>query len=136
MSNPTGTLFDSTNNRVLILDAKQLLSFSLATGDLEILSAPSFGIGPGFGFANDFALLETHFFRGVGLRPYRIMQYPRDDMKIYGKGLVPTRIISRDLANGVIEEARIVSVETANDLDNKLFTLTGLQDPDLQIPNL
>ena len=57
LSNPTGTLFDSTNNRVLILDAKQLLSFSLATGDLEILSAPSFGIGPGFGFANDFALL-------------------------------------------------------------------------------
>jgi hypothetical protein len=57
LSNPTGALFDPTNNRVLILDAKQLLSFSLATGELEILSAPEIGDGPGFSLSRDFALL-------------------------------------------------------------------------------
>ncbi len=70
LSNPTDALFDPINNRVLILDAKQLLSFSLATGDLNILSAPEIGVGPGFGLSRDFALLSdgailVSGFRGI-----------------------------------------------------------------------
>lgn len=86
--------------------------------------------------AQDFALLESHYFKGLGLRPYRILQYPRDDMKLYGDGLVPTRVISRDLANGVVEEARLVSLKLSNALDSKLFTLPALKGPGLRIPNL
>jgi len=84
----------------------------------------------------DFALLEMHFFQGEGLRPYRIVQYPRTDMAVHGKGLVAMRVISRDLANGVVEEARIVDIDTSGELDGKLFTLSGFQEPGFEIPNL
>ena len=56
LSNPTAVLFDALNERVLILDAKQLLSFDLTNNELEILSATDVGIGPNFGFARHFTL--------------------------------------------------------------------------------
>jgi hypothetical protein len=56
LSNPTAVLFDALNERVLILDPKQLLSFDLTNNDLEILSATDVGIGPNFGFARHFTL--------------------------------------------------------------------------------
>lgn len=56
LSNPTAVLFDALDQRVLILDPKQLLSFDIASGDLQILSANDVGSGPGFGFARQFAL--------------------------------------------------------------------------------
>ncbi len=70
LSNPTGVLFDATNNRVLILDPRQLLSFDLATSDLEILSAPETGMGPNLGFTRYFALdgdgaILVSSFRGI-----------------------------------------------------------------------
>ena len=70
LSYPTGALFDSINNRVLVLDPKQLLSFDLATNELEILSAPAIGAGSGFGFARHFTLdgigaILVSSFRGI-----------------------------------------------------------------------
>ncbi|NOX68712.1 MAG: hypothetical protein GXP15_05960 [Gammaproteobacteria bacterium] len=70
LSNPTGALFDSTNNRVLILDPRQLLSFDLATNELEILSAPGVGTGPNLSFARHLALdgdgaILVSGFRGI-----------------------------------------------------------------------
>ncbi|MDH3751261.1 MAG: hypothetical protein OEU90_11735 [Gammaproteobacteria bacterium] len=70
LSNPIGALFDSTNNRVLVLDPKQLLSFDLSTNELEILSAPAIGAGADFGFTRHFALDGTgaiiiSSFRGI-----------------------------------------------------------------------
>lgn len=70
LSNPIGALFDSTNNRVLVLDPKQLLSFDLSTNELEILSAPGIGAGADFGFTRHFALDGTgaiivSSFRGI-----------------------------------------------------------------------
>jgi len=70
LSNPTGVLFDSTNNRVLILDPKQLLSFDLATSELGILSASGIGMGPSFGFTRHLALdgdgaILVSGFRGI-----------------------------------------------------------------------
>ncbi|MBW2722980.1 MAG: outer membrane lipoprotein-sorting protein, partial [Deltaproteobacteria bacterium] len=56
--------------------------------------------------AMDSALVEVHFFRGLGLRPYRILQYPRAYMEEIGEALVPMRIISRDFENSRIDEAR------------------------------
>ncbi len=56
LSNPTAVLFDALNQRVLVLDPKQLLSFDIASSDLQILSANGVGSGPGFGFARHFAL--------------------------------------------------------------------------------
>lgn len=70
LSHPTGALFDATNNRVLILDPKQLLSFDLATSELGILSAPGIGMGPSFGFTRHLALdgdgaILVSGFRGI-----------------------------------------------------------------------
>jgi len=70
LSNPIGALFDSTNNRVLVLDPKQLLSFDLSTNELKILSAPAIGAGADFGFTRHFALDGTgaiivSSFRGI-----------------------------------------------------------------------
>jgi len=70
LSNPIGALFGSTNNRALVLDPKQLLSFDLSTNELEILSAPGIGAGADFGFTRHFALDGTgaiivSSFRGI-----------------------------------------------------------------------
>lgn len=56
LSNPIAALFDALNDRVLILDPKQLLSFDLLNKELEVLSAPGIGLGPNFGFARHFTL--------------------------------------------------------------------------------
>lgn len=49
ISHPTGALFDAASNRVLVLDAKQLLAFDVATGALDVLSSSTTGTGPRFG---------------------------------------------------------------------------------------
>lgn len=51
LSHPSGVTFDPIGNRVLIVDAKQLLAFDVASGQLEINSSAEVGAGPGFGFA-------------------------------------------------------------------------------------
>ncbi|MCH7599065.1 MAG: outer membrane lipoprotein-sorting protein [Myxococcales bacterium] len=86
--------------------------------------------------SQDYALVEIHFFQGLGLRPYRILQYPRSDMKAIGRGLVPMRMISRDFRTNRIDEARVVKVKPGNRLDPKLFTLTRMRDAKFEIPNL
>jgi hypothetical protein len=68
LSSPTDTQFDSANNRVLILDPTQVLSFNLATNELGILSGPGSGEGPGFGFATAFALVGDGAALVSGLR--------------------------------------------------------------------
>jgi type II secretory pathway predicted ATPase ExeA len=86
--------------------------------------------------ARDFALVEIHFFKGLGLRPYRIIQYPKSDMKAFGEALVPMRVISRNFQTNQIDEARVVKVSLEKALDPKLFTLTRMQDVEVTIPNL
>jgi hypothetical protein len=86
--------------------------------------------------AMDYALVEVHFFRGLGLRPYRILQYPRAYMEEIGEALVPMRIISRDFENSRIDEARVEKVSTDRTLDRKLFTLSRMQDEEFGIPGL
>lgn len=86
--------------------------------------------------ALDYALVEAHYFRGLGLRPYRILQYPRADMEAIGKALVPMRIISRDFETDRIDEARVVKVSLDKSLDRKLFTLNRMQDEAFEIPGL
>jgi hypothetical protein len=56
LSYPTAALFDVLNQRVLILDPKQLLSFDLANNELAVVSGTNIGAGPDFGFARHFAL--------------------------------------------------------------------------------
>ncbi len=77
--------------------------------------------------AQDHALLETHFFSGSGLRPRRILQYPRSTMEEHGRGLAPMRIIAHDIANDTVSEARVVNLSLARDIDPKLFTLATFQ---------
>jgi hypothetical protein len=86
--------------------------------------------------ALDYALLETHYYRGKGLRPYRIVQFPRDSMDQLGKSLIPKRLVSRDLVNRTVREARVVNLQPAQNLSSRFFTLTQLKRPDLTIPNL
>ena len=80
--------------------------------------------------------VRNDFFRGIGLRPYRILQYPRSHMKKIGSALVPMRIVSRDFENSRIDEARVEKVLTDRPLDRKLFTLSRIQDESLEIPGL
>jgi hypothetical protein len=56
LSNPMAALFDALNERVLVLDAKQVLSFDITNSELEILSANDVGLGPDIGFTRHFAL--------------------------------------------------------------------------------
>lgn len=86
--------------------------------------------------AADEVIVEAHYFRGRGLRPYRIVQYPRDNMESYGEALVPMRVISRDFVSNTIEEARVVKVTLDNRLDRRLFTLDRVKSAHLEIPNL
>jgi len=86
--------------------------------------------------AKDFALVEVHYFKGLGLRPYRIIQYPRSDMKAFGEALVPMRVISRNFQTNQIDEARVVKLALEKALDPKLFTLKRIQAAELKIPNL
>ncbi len=86
--------------------------------------------------ANDYTLLEVRFFRGTGVRPYRVLQYPRNAMKQVGNQLVPMRLVSRNFTTGLVSEARIVEFEAGRNLDARLFTLNRLQADDLEIPKL
>lgn len=86
--------------------------------------------------AMDYALVEVHFFRGLGLRPYRILQYPRAYMKEIGEALVPMRTISRDFENSRIDEARVEKISIDRPLDRKLFTLSRMQEEGFEIPGL
>ena len=86
--------------------------------------------------ALDYALVEAHFFKDLGLRPYRIIQYPRADMKAMGEALVPMRMISRDFQTGEIDEARVVNLTLAERLDPTLFTLRRLQEEPFALPSL
>jgi hypothetical protein len=86
--------------------------------------------------AMDYALVEAHYFRGLGLRPYRVLQYPRADMEAIGKALVPMRIISRDFETDRIDEARVVKLSVDQSLDRKLFTLNRMQEEAFEIPGL
>lgn len=75
LSNPTGVSFDAVNNRVFIVDAKQLLAFNLATESLEVISSPQIGAGPEFGFnlhlasAGDGAVLVSDLRRVLRVDP-------------------------------------------------------------------
>ncbi len=86
--------------------------------------------------AEDYTLVEAHYFRAAGLRPYRIVQYPRGSMKAIGKALVPMRIIARNFEESRVDEARVVKLSVDKPLDRKLFTLKRMQDESLEIPNL
>jgi hypothetical protein len=86
--------------------------------------------------ARDYALVETHYFKGLGLRPYRVVQYPKGDMKVFGNALVPMRTISRDFQTNRIDEARVVKFTLEKALDPKLFTLNRIQEPVLELPHL
>lgn len=86
--------------------------------------------------AKDYALVEAHYFKGLGLRPYRVLQYPRGNMKVFGSALVPMRIISRDFENSRVDEVRVVKLSDDKPLDRKLFTLTQIQSESLEVPNL
>ena len=56
LSSPSGVVFDPVNDRVFVIDAKQLLALDLASEVLEVISSPQIGAGPDFGFARHIAL--------------------------------------------------------------------------------
>jgi len=86
---------------------------------------------------SDYTLLERHYYRGSGLRPYRIVQTPRESMQSVGGKLVPMRLIARDLKTGGIAEAKVVDFDRDLDdrLDSRLFTLVRIKEPELDVPN-
>ncbi len=86
--------------------------------------------------ALDETLVEVHYFKGRGLRPYRVVQYPRETMQAKGTALVPMRVISRDFEQGRIDEARVVKLALDTLPDRKYFTLTSIQGEELPLPNL
>jgi hypothetical protein len=84
---------------------------------------------------SDYTLLERHYYRGSGLRPYRILQTPRESMRAVGRKVVPMRLIARDLKTGRIAEAKVVDLNLEQRLDSRLFTLARIKEPELRVPN-
>ena len=85
--------------------------------------------------ALDEVLVEAHFFKGRGLRPYRVVQYPREAMERRGTALVPMRMVSRDFENSRIDEARIVGLALDVVPHRRQFSLTNLQQAGFSLPN-
>lgn len=56
LSSPSSVVFDPVNQRVFVVDAKQLLAYNLANRELEVISSAKFGAGPDFRFARHVVL--------------------------------------------------------------------------------
>lgn len=99
LSSPSGVLFDATNNRVFIVDTKQLLAFNLATNSLEVISSPQIGAGPAFGFnlhlasAGDGAVLVSDLRRVLRVDP---TTGDRSEHVVLPDGAGPITSITRD----------------------------------------
>ncbi len=84
--------------------------------------------------ALDEVLVEVHYFSGRGLRPYRVVQYPREAMELTGTSLVAMRVISRDFEQSRIDEARIVKLDLDRVPNRKLFSLARIQQEGFVLP--
>ena len=139
-----GTLFDYDDFRVRQVDQYLIYQISRSQVENQVLYVVS--AKPRYRadhdrvefviHSDDYALLEAHYYGGIGIRPFRILQYPRVAMEQKAGGLIPMRVISHDLATGRVGEARVVDIRPVVGLDRKLFTLSHLKQPELNIPML
>ncbi|MCH8137125.1 MAG: hypothetical protein IIB77_14210, partial [Proteobacteria bacterium] len=99
LSSPSGVLFDPINDRVFVVDAKQLLSFDLADQVLKVISSPQIGAGPDFTFgqhmalAGDGAILVADFGRVQRVDP---VTGDRSVHIVFPDGSFPASTIARD----------------------------------------